>query len=103
MMYCKSTASLPCEALSEEIKFWCSRKPISSGAMEKEFYAAAAQLVDAHIVAQAQQVASSNAAPARRLVESKKLPEAGWREEDIEALLRNCAAMDSNNFGNNVI
>ncbi|KAH8052160.1 transferase [Aureococcus anophagefferens] len=70
--------------------------------MEKEFYAAAAQLVDAHIVAQAQQVASSNAAPARRLVESKKLPEAGWREEDIEALLRNCAAMDSNNFGNNV-
>ena len=102
MMYCKSTASLPCEALSEEIKFWCSRKPISSGAMEKEFYAAAAQLVDAHIVAQAQQVASSNAAPARRLVESKKLPEAGWREEDIEALLRNCAAMDSNNFGNNV-
>jgi len=32
----------------------------------------------------------------------RKLPEDGWKEEEIEALIHQLAALDSNNFGHNV-
>ncbi|XP_034489300.1 O-phosphoseryl-tRNA(Sec) selenium transferase [Drosophila innubila] len=38
----------------------------------------------------------------KELLEKRKLPENGWKEEEIEALVHQLAALDSNNFGHNV-
>ncbi|KAJ1449638.1 pyridoxal phosphate-dependent transferase [Pelagophyceae sp. CCMP2097] len=70
--------------------------------MDDRSWEAAAGLVDRTYVEQARQVAQSRMVPVRTLLESRKLPEQGWREADIEAFLAHCASMDSNNFSNNV-
>ena len=37
----------------------------------------------------------------RHLLRQRKIPEEGWREEDIEDVLREMSRMDSNNFKGN--
>ncbi|KAH8307647.1 hypothetical protein KR044_006845 [Drosophila immigrans] len=38
----------------------------------------------------------------KELLEKRKLPECGWRDEEIETLVHELAALDSNNFRHNV-
>ncbi|XP_030562136.1 uncharacterized protein LOC115763641 isoform X3 [Drosophila novamexicana] len=38
----------------------------------------------------------------KELLEKRKLPEHGWRDEEIEELVHQLAALDSNNFAHNV-
>lgn len=61
-----------------------------------------AALVDRTYVEQARQVAASRSARVRQLVTSRRMPENGWGEEEILALLGVLASMDSNNFEANV-
>jgi O-phospho-L-seryl-tRNASec:L-selenocysteinyl-tRNA synthase len=70
--------------------------------MDAAFYDAAAKLVDAHVVDQARQVEKTNRRPVQELVDQRRLPTKGWSDEAVEKLLRDCAAMDSNNFEENV-
>jgi len=71
-------------------------------ASDAAFCDAAAKLVDAHVIDQARQVAKTAQRPVQALVDQRRLPEQGWRDEAVEKLLRDCAAMDSNNFAENV-
>ena len=70
--------------------------------MDAAFYDSAAKLVDAHVVDQARQVEKTNRRPVQELVDQRRLPAKGWSDEAVEKLLRDCAAMDSNNFEENV-
>ena len=70
--------------------------------MDAAFYDSAAKLVDAHVVDQARQVNKTNKKPVQELVDQRRLPTKGWSDEAVEKLLRDCAAMDSNNFEENV-
>ena len=66
--------------------------------MDEAFYNSAAKLVDAHVVDQARQVNKTNKKPVQELVDQRRLPAKGWSDDAVEKLLRDCAAMDSNNF-----
>ena len=70
--------------------------------MDAAFYDSAAKLVDAHVVDQARQVEKTNRRPVQELVDQRRLPAKGWSDDAVEKLLRDCAAMDSNNFEENV-
>ena len=70
--------------------------------MDAAFYDSASKLVDAHVVDQARQVEKTNRRPVQELVDQRRLPAKGWSDDAVEKLLRDCAAMDSNNFEENV-
>eukprot|EP00049_Salpingoeca_infusionum_P001152 m.45598 g.45598 ORF g.45598 m.45598 type:complete len:507 (-) comp10891_c1_seq1:3571-5091(-) len=70
--------------------------------MDKANLELASAVVGANYATQAENALRSHQRLIRILLEHKKLPEQGWSEETIELFLHDLAAMDSNNFLDNV-
>ncbi|GLC64731.1 hypothetical protein PLESTF_000201300 [Pleodorina starrii] len=62
----------------------------------------AAGLVSASYIRQGEQALARRQRLVKALLSSRRLPERGWDEATIEMLVRDCSAMDSNNFLDNV-
>ncbi|GLI64684.1 hypothetical protein VaNZ11_008038 [Volvox africanus] len=62
----------------------------------------AAGLVSLSYVRQGEQALARRQRLIKALLSSRRLPERGWDEATIELLIRDCSAMDSNNFLDNV-
>ncbi|GIL49520.1 hypothetical protein Vafri_5850 [Volvox africanus] len=62
----------------------------------------AAGLVSLSYVRQGEQALARRQRLIKALLSSRRLPERGWDETTIEMLIRDCSAMDSNNFLDNI-
>ena len=70
--------------------------------MNDKNFALAASLVDKAYVEQARQARRVTEQLVKNLIAQRAIPERGWSDESIQLLLRELAAMDSNNFPDNV-
>ncbi|PNH00228.1 O-phosphoseryl-tRNA(Sec) selenium transferase, partial [Tetrabaena socialis] len=59
-------------------------------------------LVSKSYIRQGEQALARRQRLIKALLSSRKLPEKGWDEATVEMLIRDCSAMDSNNFLDNV-
>ncbi|GIL73612.1 hypothetical protein Vretimale_5501 [Volvox reticuliferus] len=70
--------------------------------MNPDNCALAAGLVSLSYIRQGEQALARRQRLIKALLSSRRLPERGWDEATIEMLIRDCSAMDSNNFLDNV-
>ncbi|EFJ42488.1 hypothetical protein VOLCADRAFT_66969 [Volvox carteri f. nagariensis] len=70
--------------------------------MNPDNCALASGLISLSYIRQGEQALARRQRLVKSLLSSRRLPERGWDEATIEMLIRDCSAMDSNNFLDNV-
>jgi len=81
---------------------FCCSCSLPTFIMDERTLDIAATIVDPAYIRQGAQSLATRSAYFRKLVSQRRAPDDGWPEHVIEALLRDLAQMDSNNFDGSV-